>query len=157
MEDDNAILNAFKQEEILFADNMPNDEIDAWRDKPEFNLQGQLGTYYVSFNTQKAPLDNPKVRKALTLAVDRDFICVNIGKAGQQPAGAFVPTGLSDADPTREFRDVGGDYYDPSAEAYEANLEEAKRLLAEAGYPNGRRLPDSGIPLQREHSSSADR
>lgn len=101
MEDDNAILNAFKQEEILFADNMPNDEIDAWRDKPEFNLQGQLGTYYVSFNTQKAPLDNPKVRKALTLAVDRDFICVNIGKAGQQPAGAFVPTGLSDADPTR--------------------------------------------------------
>ncbi|MDI9499572.1 MAG: peptide ABC transporter substrate-binding protein [Acetivibrionales bacterium] len=141
MEDDNAILNAFKQEEILFADNMPNDEIDAWRDKPEFNLQGQLGTYYVSFNTQKAPLDNPKVRKALTLAVDRDFICVNIGKAGQQPAGAFVPTGLSDADPTREFRDVGGDYYDPSAEAYEANLEEAKRLLAEAGYPNGEGFP----------------
>ena len=42
MEDDNAILAAFKNEEILFADSMPNDEIDAWRDKPEFNLQGQL-------------------------------------------------------------------------------------------------------------------
>ena len=52
-----------------------------------------------------------------------------------------MPTGLSDADPTREFRDVGGDYYDPSAEAYEANLEEAKRLLAEAGYPNGEGFP----------------
>jgi len=141
MDDDNAILNAFKKEEILFADSMPNDEIDAWRDKPEFHLEGQLGTYYVSFNTKKPPLDNPKVRKALILAVDRDFICKNIGKAGQEPAGAFVPTGISDADPTKEFREVGGDYYDPSKEAYEANLEEAKKLLAEAGYPNGEGLP----------------
>ncbi|NLK88253.1 MAG: peptide ABC transporter substrate-binding protein [Clostridiaceae bacterium] len=141
MEDDNAIRNAFQKEEILFADNMPNDEIEAWRNRPEFNLQGQLGTYYVSFNTQKAPLNDPKVRKALTLAIDRDFICVNIGQSGQQPAGAFVPTGLSDADPTKEFREVGGDYYDPSKAAYEANLAEAKKLLAEAGYPDGQGIP----------------
>ncbi|HPP36263.1 MAG TPA: peptide ABC transporter substrate-binding protein [Clostridiales bacterium] len=141
MDDDNAIKSAFENEEILFADSWPNDEIDAWRDKPEFHIEGQLGTYYVSFNTKKPPLDNPKVRKALTLAVDRDFIVRNIGKAGQQPAGAFVPTGLSDADPTKEFREVGGDYYDPSKEAYAANLEEAKRLLAEAGYPNGEGFP----------------
>jgi oligopeptide transport system substrate-binding protein len=141
MEDDNAILNAFQKEEILFADSLPNDEINAWREKPEFHLEGQLGTYYISFNTQKPPLDNPKVRKALTLAIDRDFICVNIGQAGQEPAGAFVPTGLSDADPTKEFRDVGGDYYDPSKEAYKSNLEEAKKLLAEAGYPDGKGLP----------------
>ncbi len=141
MEDDVAILNAFKSEEILFADQIPQDEIDAWRDKPEFNLEGQLGTYYVSFNVKKAPLDNPLVRKALILAVDRDFIVRNIGKSGQQPAGAFVSTGLSDADPTKEFREIGGDYFDPSAEANEANLAEAKRLLAEAGYPEGKGLP----------------
>jgi oligopeptide transport system substrate-binding protein len=141
MEDDVAIKNAFERGEILFADTMPNDEIDAWRDKPEFNLEGQLGTYYVSFNTKKAPLDNPKVRKALLLAVDRDFICVNIGKAGQEPAGAYVPTGLTDADLSKEFREVGGNYYDPSKEAYESNLAEAKKLLAEAGYPDGKGLP----------------
>ena len=141
MEDDNAILNAFQKEEILFADSMPNDEIDAWRDKAEFNLEGQLGTYYISFNTQKAPLNDPKVRKALTLAIDRDFICVNIGQSGQQPAGAFVPTGLSDADPTKEFRDIGGDYYTPTKDANEANLAEGKKLLAEAGYPDGKGLP----------------
>lgn len=141
MDDDNAILNAFQNGEILFADSMPNDEIDAWRDKPEFNLEGQLGTYYVSFNVTKAPLDNPKVRKALTLAVDRDFIVKNIGKSGQEPAGAYVPTGLSDADPAKEFREIGGDYYDPTAAANEANLAEAKKLLAEAGYPDGKGLP----------------
>lgn len=140
MEDDNAIKNAFENGEILFADSLPNDEIDAWRDRPEFNLAGQLGTYYISFNVKKAPLDNPLVRKALTLAVDREYIVKNIGKAGQVPAGAFVSTGLTDADPKKEFREVGGDYYDPVD--YEKNLAEAKKLLADAGYPDGKGLPN---------------
>ena len=95
MDDDSAILNAFTQDEILFADSMPYDEIDAWRDKNEFNLQGQLGTYYISFNVEKEHLDNPKVRQALTLAIDRDFIVTEIGKAGQDAAAAFVATGLT--------------------------------------------------------------
>lgn len=141
MDDDTAILAAFENGEILLADTMPTDEIEAWQDKPEFHKEGQLGTYYVSFNTKKAPLDNAKVRKALTLAIDRDYIVTNIGKAGQVPAGAFVAIGLTDADPQKEFREVGGDYYDPSKEAYQANLEEAKKLLAEAGYPNGEGIP----------------
>lgn len=141
MDDDSAILAAFQNEDIVFADSMPNDEIDALRQTPEFYQEGQLGTYYISFNVEKEPLNNPLVRRALILAVDRDYICVNIGKAGQVPAGAYVPTGLTDADPTKEFRDVGGDYYDPSKEAYANNLEEAKKLLAEAGYPNGEGIP----------------
>lgn len=139
MDDPGAQLTAFTQGEILFTDDMPNDEIDAWREKPEFNIEGQLGTYYVSFNTQKEHLNNPKVREAMILAIDRDFICREIGKAGQVPAGAFVPIGLSDADPTKEFRDVGGNYYDPYD--YEGNLEKAKKALADAGYPNGEGLP----------------
>ena len=56
------------------------------------------------------------------LAIDRVYICEQIGKAGQQPAGLCI-NGLSDADPTKEFREVGGDYYDPYD--YEGNLEEA--------------------------------
>ncbi|HRT81744.1 MAG TPA: peptide ABC transporter substrate-binding protein [Oscillospiraceae bacterium] len=141
MDDDSAILNAFTQKEILFADSLPNDEIDAWRNKSEFNLKGQLGTYYISFNVKKDFLNNPKVRQALSLAIDRDFIVKEIGKAGQVPAAAFVATGLSDADPTKEFREVGGKYFDPTKEANEANLQKAKDLLAEAGYPNGEGLP----------------
>ena len=141
MDDDNAILAAFENEEILFADSMPNDEIAAWSEKPEFNKAGQLGTYYVSFNCENEYLSDPLVRKALTLAVDRDYICVQIGQAGQEPAGAYVPTGLTDADPTQEFRTVGGNYYDPTAAANEANLAEAKQCLIDAGYPDGEGLP----------------
>lgn len=139
MDDDVAISTAFKQNEILFADTMPVDEIEALKKTPEFKVESQLGTYYLSFNVKKAPVDNPLVRKALSLAIDRDWIVKNVGKAGQIPAGAFVAPNLSDADPKKEFRTVGGDYYDPLA--YEANLAEAKKVLADAGYPDGKGLP----------------
>ncbi len=139
MEDANAQLSAFESGEVLFVDDCPTDEIQAQKENPEFHIEGQLGTYYVSYNTENEYLSNPLVRKALTLAIDRTYICEQIGQAGQQPAGAYVPTGLTDADPAKEFREVGGNYYDPLA--YEANLEEAKKALEEAGYPNGEGLP----------------
>ncbi len=139
IEDDGAQLAAFQNGTIAFADIIPTDEIAAWQEKPEFHSQGQLSTYYVSFNVNQFPLDDPKVRQALILGIDREWICTNIGKAGQLPAGAFVPYGLSDTDPAQEFRDVGGDYYDPYD--YEGNFAKAQQLLTEAGYPGGEGLP----------------
>lgn len=141
MEDDAAQLTAFQSGELDFIDAVPNDEIDALSSTPEFYKEGQIGTYYVSYNTQAAPFDDPLVRQAFTLAVDRDYICKQIGKSGQIPAGAFVSEGLSDAAEGSSFREVGGDYYDPTAGANEANLAKAKELLAEAGYPNGEGFP----------------
>jgi oligopeptide transport system substrate-binding protein len=141
MEDDVAILSAFQNGDISFADTMPNDEIDAYADKPEFNKEGQLGTYFICFQTQKAPFDNADVRKALSLVIDRNFIVEQIGKAGQIPAAAFVPAGLSDIDATKQFRDVGGDYYSVDPANYEANVKEAQDLLAKAGYPGGEGFP----------------
>ncbi|MDD3428679.1 MAG: peptide ABC transporter substrate-binding protein [Oscillospiraceae bacterium] len=135
MEDDTAILNAYQNGDILFADQMPNDEIDAWSAKSDFYKEAQLGTYYVSFNVTKAPLDNAEFRKALILAVDRDNIVVNIGKSGQMPAGAFVPGSLSDAAEGSSFRDAG-DYYNPNKEANADNLAEAKAIIQKL-YPDG--------------------
>lgn len=141
LEDDNAILSAFKNEEILFADSVANAELETWKKNEAFKTVQQFGTYYISLNTQKEPLNNPKVRKALSLAVDRNYIVENIGKLNQTPMGAFVPGTLLDADKTKSFREVGGNYYDTSADKYQSNLEEAKKLLAEAGYPNGEGFP----------------
>lgn len=126
MEDDAAQLTAFQSGELDFIDAVPNDEIDALSSTPEFYKEGQIGTYYVSYNTQAAPFDDPLVRQAFTLAVDRDYICKQIGKSGQIPAGAFVSEGLSDAAEGSSFREVGGDYYDPTAGANEANLAKAQ-------------------------------
>ncbi|MBP7401003.1 MAG: peptide ABC transporter substrate-binding protein [Clostridia bacterium] len=141
MDDDNAILSAFQNGTILLADSVPNDTIDSLRGTPEFNLAGQLGTYFVCFNTQKAPFDDVRVRKALSLAIDRNFICEQIGKAGQVPASAYVATGLGDSDPAKEFRDVGGAYYSVAKEDYKKNCDEARALLAEAGFKDGKGFP----------------
>ena len=139
MSDPGAQLAAYETGELLLIDDVPTDEIAALSANSDFYKEGQLGTYYVSFNTQNEYLSNPLVRKALTLAIDREYICNEIGQAGQVPAGAFAAMGLSDADSSKEFREVGGDYYDPYD--YEGNLELAKAALAEAGYPNGEGLP----------------
>ncbi|MDR0249220.1 MAG: peptide ABC transporter substrate-binding protein [Oscillospiraceae bacterium] len=136
MDDDNAILASYMSGGVKFIDTVPNDEIDNLRSRGDFFLEGQLGTYYISFNCAADVLDNPQFRKALTLAVDRDYITKEIGKAGQENAGGYVSTGVADAAPGSEFRAVGGNYYDPSPAAYEANLAEAKAIIAEL-YPDG--------------------
>ncbi len=139
MEDDSAQLAAYETGDVIMIDSVPTDEIPVLESRSDYHVIGQLGTYYISFNTQDEIMSNPLVRKALTLAIDRTYIVEEIAQAGQEEAGAFVPTGLSDADPTQEFRTVGGNYYDPYD--YEGNLELAKEALAEAGYPDGEGLP----------------
>ncbi len=139
MDDPGSMLAAYETGELFLIDEIPTDEIAALSSNSDFYKEGQIGTYYVSYNTENEFLSNPLVRKALTLAIDREYICEEIGQAGQVPAGAFAPMGLTDANSSKEFREVGGDYYDPYD--YEGNLELAKAALAEAGYPNGEGLP----------------
>ncbi|MCE5284450.1 MAG: peptide ABC transporter substrate-binding protein [Pelosinus sp.] len=93
-----------------------------------------LGEYYYVFNTTKAPFDNPKVRKAFSMAINRDPLVTNVIKGGKKPAYAWVAPGLLDPATNKDFREEGGNLV---AE----DLAEAKKLLAEAGYPDGRGLP----------------
>ena len=139
MDDDNAKLAAYNSGTLSFIDRVPVDEIEALRNNSDFYIEGQLGTYYVSFNVEVYPLNDVRVREALTLAIDRDFITKNIGQAGQINAAGFVAEGISDAAPGSSFRAVGGNYYDPSPAGYAANLERAKALIAEV-------FPDGNVP-----------
>lgn len=139
IEDDAAQLSAYETGEVVFIDQVPTDEIAALSKQPDYYVVGQIGTYYVCYNTEDEIMKDPQIRKALTLAIDRTYIVEQIAQAGQKEAGAFVALGLSDADPTKEFREVGGEYFDPID--YEGNVEQAKEILANAGYPNGEGLP----------------
>lgn len=93
-----------------------------------------LGTYYYVFNTQKAPLDNPKVRKALALAISRESLVKNVIKGSKKPAYSWVAPGLINPATNKDFREEGGNY-----EVEDVAL--AKKMLAEAGYPEGKGLP----------------
>jgi len=141
LEDDSAILAAYQNGEISFAYPISVDEMDAWKDKPDFHKNTELGITYVDFNNQKAPFNNPKVRQALTLAIDRNYIVEKVTKENQTTATGFVPLGATDVDSTKQFRTVGGDYYSTKAADYDKNVAEAKKLLAEAGYPDGKGFP----------------
>lgn len=143
MDDQNAQLNGFKTGELDFIQSVPVDEIAGLLASGEMKVVDYIGTYYVCYQTQKAPFDDPRVRQAFTLAVDRNYIVSEITQTGQVEAGGYVPAGVYDAAGATgdDFRTTGGDYYDPYKDSYEANCEKARELLAEAGYPNGEGFP----------------
>ena len=131
-------------------DSVPNEQIDQLKkDYPnEFVIAGQMGTYYISFNVNSTVFSKAsdeaargKVRRALGLFIDRQYIVKEIGKAGQIPANAFVSAGLSDpaggefVDHNGEKRDGAGYYKKGETDAdYNANVAEAISLLKEVGY-----------------------
>jgi oligopeptide transport system substrate-binding protein len=140
--EESTMLTAYESGEMDIIDNMPAQEIPRLQaEDPTFYNFPQIGTYYYIFNVTKAPTDNKLVRKALTLAIDRTAIVEKVTKGGQIPATGFTPPALKDAD-GKEFFAVAGDYgIDPKA----ASVEEAKKLLAEAGYPDGAGFPEIEI------------
>lgn len=101
-----------------------------------------LASYYLTFQTQRAPFDNALVRQAFALAVDRETLTKKQA-VGQTPAGGLVPKGIygSDGAAGADFRTRAGDYLDPSAKAYANNCKKAKELLSQAGYPGGEGFP----------------
>ncbi len=146
MDDQNAMLSGFNSGELDFIEDVPQAELPSLIASGDLKIVDYIGTYYVCYQTQKAPFDDPRVRQAFTLAVDRTFIVDKVTQAGQVPANGFVPAGVYDAAGSTgdDFRTVGGAYYSIEGDAdysYEANCEKARELLAEAGYPNGEGFP----------------
>lgn len=152
MDNTDSIVAAFKNGELDLTEDYPPQELENMKASNQAKIFDNLSIYYYSFNTKVKPFDNAKVREALTLAVDRDYLVKNIAKAGQVPAGMIVPPGIFDADGKTDFRKGGPDVFDPSASAYEANVKKAKQILAEAGYPEGKGFPTVSIKFNTMQS-----
>ena len=108
----------------------------------DFYVDPLLGTYYLSINHDVEVFQDVNVRKALSLAIDRDYVANVIMQGTYSPAYNFIGTGVTDT--SGMFLDNamaanGGKTY--ISEDYQANLEAAKAALAEAGYPNGEGFP----------------
>ena len=115
------------QADIIWDKSLvPIELLDALSQRPDYHKFDYLGSYFVRFNTTKKPLDDPRVRKAMALAIDKAGLVAKYTKGGERLANHFVPPGT-------------GNYTSPSGPAHDPGL--AKRLLAEAGFPEGKGFP----------------
>ncbi len=143
MDDNRAMLTAFNNGELDYMQNPPPDEVASLLADGKLIPGDYLGTYYACFNNAKAPFDDARVRKAFSLAIDRNYLVNQITQVGEYPAGGWVPSNVYDVNGPDgdDFRTVGGDYVSVDPAEYEKNCEEAKALLADAGYPDGAGFP----------------
>ena len=142
LEDSSAAYAAYNSGEAQLIKDVPTDEIPSLtkaEDGGDFYVDTILGTYYLSLNDQKEPFTDPNVRKALSLAIDRDYVANTIMQGTYSPAYNMVGPGIVDESGMFYDNANGGKTY--ISEDYEANLEAAKQALADAGYPNGEGFP----------------
>lgn len=127
IEDDANRIAAFDSDKLDWTgpSDLPTAQIQNLAARPEFRQDPSLSVEYLVFNTQVEPLNQPKVREAIALAIDRDAIVISTLKAVGQPAYGFVP-------PIPGFSTIV---------RRRTNLERAQSLLAEAGFPEGAGFP----------------
>ncbi len=142
-EDRGAALRRFQAGELHSNNDAPVEQTEYMRETlgAQFRVAPYLGTYYYAVNTSKAPFDDPRVRRALSLAIDRDFIAEEIWGGAMLAAYSFVPPGI-------------GNYGEPAYADYKSadqldREDEATRLLTEAGFG-----PDKPLEVEIRYNTS---
>src|SRR6185436_14713569 len=120
-------LNEYLSGGVDWIRQVPARRIDEAQAHPDYYVSPYLGSYFFRINITKKPFDDPRVRKAFNLAIDKKEICEKGLKAGQMPATGLVPPSM------RGYEELKGLEYDPKR---------AKELLAEAGFPDGKDFPE---------------
>jgi oligopeptide transport system substrate-binding protein len=134
IEDPKVALNRFRAGELDIAVSLPSEQLDLLkREFPrELHLVQQIGIEYYAFNTRRAPFDDVRVRRALSMAIEREVLTDKILRGGEPPAWGLVPPGVRDY-PRRAQPDFAA-WDAPRRQA------EARRLLAQAGFDAARPL-----------------
>ncbi|GAB5559082.1 MAG: peptide ABC transporter substrate-binding protein [Synoicihabitans sp.] len=122
----------FRSGQLHITENVPLTKVQTYREMPDspLRIDPQLGTYFYRFNTTRPPFDDPRVRRALSLAIDREAIVAKVTGRGESIAGSFTPPGAGGFEP---------------AELIHFSPDEARELLAEAGYPGGEGFPTNEL------------
>jgi oligopeptide transport system substrate-binding protein len=112
---------------ILDKGLTPPSLIPELKSRPDFHAAPFLGNYFIRFNVKRKPLDDVRIRQAFAMAIDRERIVQKITQAGEPPAYSFTPPGTASG-------------YQPP-KMFGRDVQKARRLLAEAGYPDGKGFP----------------
>jgi oligopeptide transport system substrate-binding protein len=117
----------YENNELDYIDNrsFSSPDIGRFRNSPEYHNFALLRCVYLGFNTTKKPFDDARVRRAFSMAINRSVL-VQVARRGQHPTFTWIPPGL-----------LGYD----AADGIKEDANEARRLLAEAGFPDGKNFP----------------
>jgi len=129
IESPNLALNLYDtgHADIIWDKNLiPSELMDQLSKRPDCHRFDYLAVYFIRFNVTRKPLDDARVRKAMTLCVNKQRIVEKLTRSGERVANHFTPTGTANYEPPE------GLGYDP---------EQARKLLAAAGYPGGKGFP----------------
>lgn len=130
LEDQFAEERAFRDGQYHITNTVPPARVAVLRERgdPALRLDPYWSVSFIRVNCSRPPLNDARVRRALSLALDRDVLAERVMRAGETPAHTLVPAAEA-AKPT-------------SPERRAEELREAKRLLAEAGFPDGKNFPE---------------
>jgi oligopeptide transport system substrate-binding protein len=125
-------LTAFQAGRMHVTSQVPNDRIPSLKERnpEELRIEPYLGTYFFRVNVTRPPFNDPRVRQALSMAIDKQLIVDRVTLGGQAPAVGFVPKDMTG------YQTSSSVQFDPAR---------AKQLLAEAGFPNGQGFPAKEI------------
>ena len=135
--DSNTAYAAFRAGRIDYMTTAPTQMIPMLLKTGAAKTSPALGTAFCDFNINRKPFDDVRVRKAFTLAIDRRVIVDKILLGGQSPAPGIICNAIPGTTDAQDFRTEGGTFLPERAD-----VEEARRLLAEAGYPDGKGFPE---------------
>ena len=132
-DDTQSMANAYETGEVDVAPSLQSSVMELYEGKDDLVITDTIATRYIYPNLNVEPLDDVRVRKAINLAINREELCQIVGE-DTEPTVNFIAKYMKDK--------TTGEYFVDGAEPpFEENLEEARKLLAEAGYPNGEGFP----------------
>ncbi|MEJ8547469.1 ABC transporter substrate-binding protein [Brevibacillus borstelensis] len=134
-----ARLTALTSGEIDLMDGLNPDDAEAVKENKDLQLimRPSMNVGYLAFNTEKKPFDNPKVRQAISHAINKPEMVKAFYSGLGEPATNPMPPSLWG--------------YNDQIKDREYNLDEAKKLLAEAGFPNGFKVQFLAMPVPRPY------
>ena len=132
-DDTQSMATAYETGEVDVATSLPSSVMELYEGREDLYVTDQIATRYIYFNLNVEPLNDVRVREAMNLALDREELCTIVG-TDTEPTYNLVSKYMTD-------RSTGEYFVDGAEQSFEENVERARELLAEAGYPNGEGFP----------------
>lgn len=132
-DDTQSMANAYQAGEVDVATSLPSTVMELYDGQDDLLVTDLIATRYIYFNLNVEPLDDIRVREAINLAINREELCQIVG-TDTEPTYNLIAKYMKD-------KETGEYFVDGAEQPFEENVERARELLAEAGYPNGEGFP----------------